>query len=427
MSIFSDFIENIMEVFMDDFTVYGKDFESCLKILTAVLHICSEQNLILNWEKYHFLVTEGIVLGHMVSARGIEVDKAKVDVIARLPPPTNIKEIQSFLGHAGFYRRFISGFSHIAKPLTNLLNHDVKFEFDAACEQAFNQLKAALISAPIVQPPDWTLPFELMCDASDFAVGAVLGQKKDKALHVIYYASKTLDEAQINYTTTEKELLAVVFAFDKFRPYLVGNKCIVFTDHVAIRFMISKKEAKQRLIRWILLLQEFDIEIRDKRGSENRVADHLSRISNPESLGIKDELPGEPFMEISSSTPWYADVVNYLVCKIIPPNMSHHQKKKFLHDAKDYYWDEPFLYKHCADGIVRRCIPSEETKDIMFQCHSGMYGGHAGIMKTQTKILQAGFYWPTLFKDVNEYIRQCDPCQRAGKFREEKKCHSRAF
>jgi hypothetical protein len=160
--------------------------------------------LILNWEKCHFLVSEGIVLGHLVSARGIEVDKAKVDVNAKLPPPENVKGIQSFLGHAGFYRRFIRNFSHIAKPLTNLLNQDVKFVFDEACMQAFNLLKEALVTAPVVQPPDWTLPFELICDASDYVVGAVLGQRKDKAVHVIHYASKTLDDAQINYTTTEK-------------------------------------------------------------------------------------------------------------------------------------------------------------------------------------------------------------------------------
>ena len=124
------------------------------------------------------MVTEGIVLGHLVSARGIEVDKAKVDVIAKLPPPENVKGIQSFLGHAGFYIRFIKKFSQIAKPLTHLLNHDVQFVFDEACMSAFNKLKEALITAPIVQSPDWTLPFELMCDASDFVVGAVLGQRR---------------------------------------------------------------------------------------------------------------------------------------------------------------------------------------------------------------------------------------------------------
>ena len=248
---------------MDDFTVYGGSFQECLKNLETVLQRCSENNLVLNWEKCHFLVREGIVLGHLVFERGIEVDKAKVNVIAKLPHPVNVKGIQSFLGHAGFYRRFIKDFSKIAKPLTHLLNNDVPFIFYESCIKAFEKLKEALISAPVVQPPDWKLPFELMCDASDFAVGAVLGQKKGTALHVIYYARKTLDDAQSNYTTTEKELLAVVYAFDKFRPYLVGNKCIVYTDHAAIRHLMNKKDTKPRLIRWILLLQEFDVQIKD--------------------------------------------------------------------------------------------------------------------------------------------------------------------
>ena len=359
-------------------------------------------------------------MGHLVSERGIEVDQAKVEVISKLPPPVNVKGVRSFLGHAGFYRRFINDFSKIAKPLTNLLNNDVKFNFDAECEKSFNLLKEALVTAPVVQPPDWELPFEIMCDASDFAVGAVLGQRKGKDLHVIYYASKTLDDAQANYTTTEKELLAVVYAFDKFRQYLVGSHCVVYTDHAAIRYLLSKKEAKPRLIRWILLLQEFDVEIKDKKGAENVVADHLSTLQNNavDSLPINDVSPGSNLMQVTSIqnyTPWYADIVNYLVCNKVPIDFGYQKKKKFLSDMKHFFWDEPYLFKHCADGIVRRCLPEGEAKSVIYHCHSSPYGGHASTRKTQAKILQAGFYWPTLFKDVHSYIEACDPCQRTGK------------
>ena len=197
-------------------------------------------------------------------------------MIEKLAIPTSVKGVRSFLGHAGFYRRFINDFSKIAKPLTNLLIKDSDFVFTDDCIKSFCSLKEALISAPILQPPDWSLPFEIMCDASDYAVGAVLGQRKDNKPCAIYYASKVLDPAQMNYTTTEKELLAVVFALDKFRSYLVGSKIIVYTDHAALRYLLSKQDAKPRLIRWILLLQEFDVEIRDKKGVENTMADHLS-------------------------------------------------------------------------------------------------------------------------------------------------------
>ena len=158
---------------------------------------------------------------------------------------------------------------------------------------AFNTLKEALTSTPIIVPPNWSIPFEIMCDASDYAVGAVLGQRMDKLPHAIYYASRTLNDAQLNYSTTEKELLAVVFALEKFRQYLVGAKVIVYTDHVAIRYLMQKKDAKPRLIRWILLLQEFDLEIKDKKGKENVVADHLSHLIH----GSNDEEDMLPLKE----------------------------------------------------------------------------------------------------------------------------------
>ncbi|GJV66381.1 reverse transcriptase domain-containing protein [Tanacetum coccineum] len=170
---------------------------------------------------------EGIVLGHKISKSGIEVDHAKVDVIAKLPHPTTVKGVRSFLGHAGFYRRFIQDFSKIARPMTHLLEKETPFVFSKDCIDAFQTLKKKLTEAPILVVPDWNLPFELMCDASDFAIGAVLGQRRSKHFQPIHYASKTMTEAQIHYTTTEKEMLAVVYAFEKFRPYLVLSNCIV--------------------------------------------------------------------------------------------------------------------------------------------------------------------------------------------------------
>ncbi|CAN6562542.1 unnamed protein product [Malus baccata var. baccata] len=198
--------------------------------------------------------------------------------------------------------RFIKDFSKIAQPLCRLLQKEVAFEFTKECTASFNQLKELLTTTPIIVPPDWSLPFELMCDASDYALGAVLGQRKDKRPHVIYYASRTLNDAQLNYSTTEKELLDVVFALDKFRSYLIGTNVIVFTDHAALKYLLTKKEAKPRLIRWILLLQEFDIEIRDKKGSENVVADHLSRmVHNEESLPILETFSDEQLLSIKVS------------------------------------------------------------------------------------------------------------------------------
>jgi hypothetical protein len=266
MVVFLEFIEEIVEVFMDDFSVYGKTFMDCLANLDKVLTRCAEVDLVLNWEKCYFMVKQGIVLGHVIFERGIEVDKVKVETVEQLPPPTDVKSLRSFLGHAGFYRKFIKDFSKITKPLTHRLQKDVAFDFDEKCLAAFRTLKSALVSAPIIQPPDWSQPFEIICDASDYAVGAVLGQRKEGRVHDVYYASKTINVAQLNYATTEKEMLAVVFAFEKFRSYIINLKVIVYTDHAAIKYLLAKKDAKPRLIHWILLLQEFDVEIRDKKG-----------------------------------------------------------------------------------------------------------------------------------------------------------------
>ncbi|RDX79546.1 Retrovirus-related Pol polyprotein, partial [Mucuna pruriens] len=248
------------------------------------------------------MVAKRIVLGHLVSNRGIEVDKSKIDIITSLPSHTSVREVRSFLGHVGFYRRFIKNFSKIALALSKVLQKDVEFKFDQPCIEAFQKLKNRLISAPILQAPNWDLPFELMCDASNSAFGVVLGQRAGvgKPVH-------------LNYTTTKKELLEIVFALDKFRSYLLGSKIVVFSNHVALRFLLKKPDAKPRIIWWMLLLQEFNIDIRDKKGVENSIANHLSRIEREDNLmSIRDEFPDEKLLHITTPIPWFVDICNFV-------------------------------------------------------------------------------------------------------------------
>ncbi|KAL9400967.1 hypothetical protein Peur_004816 [Populus x canadensis] len=292
MSIFSDYVERIIEVFMDDFTVYGDSFDKCLENLSLILKRCIETNLVLNYEKCYFMVEQGIVLGHVVSSRGLEVDKAKIDVISSLPYPSCVREIRSFLDHAGFYRRFIKDFSKITAPLCKLLAKEVDFVFDQACKDAHDELKRRVTSAPIIQPPNWDEPFEIMCDASDYAVGAVLGQRIGKNLHVIAYASRMLDE--------------------------------------------------------------------------------------------------------------------------FPPGLSTSQKDKLRADAKYYFWDTPYLWKFCVDQVVRRCVPQDEFHSILTFCHSHSCGGHFGAKRTAHKVLESGFYWPSIFKDAYHFCKSCEKCQKTG-------------
>nr|GFA21557.1 transposon Ty3-I Gag-Pol polyprotein [Tanacetum cinerariifolium] len=256
-------IEKTMEVFMDDFSVFGNSFQTCLSHLDTMLKRCEDTNLHLNWEKSHFMVKEDIVLGYKISKEGIEVDKDKVDVITKLTHPTTVKGIQSFLGHAGFYR----------------------------------------------------------------SPGAMLR----KHFRPIHYASKTMTEAESNYTTKEKEMLAVVYAFEKFWSYLIMNKSIVYTNHSDLKYLFAKKDSKVRLLCWVLLLQEFTFKVIDTKGAKNPVADHLSRLENPyqnvlDPKEINESFPLETLNLVStrdnSSTPWFADFVNYHAGNFIVKGMS---------------------------------------------------------------------------------------------------------
>nr|GEW15322.1 reverse transcriptase domain-containing protein [Tanacetum cinerariifolium] len=299
-------------------------------------------------EKSHFTVKEGIVLGHKISKNEIEVDKAKVDVITKLTHPTTVK----------------------ARPMTRLLEKDTPFFFSKKSIKAFQTLKRKLTEAPILVSPDWDLPFELMCDASDFAIGAVLGQRKTKHFQPIHYASKTMTDAQAHYTMTEKELLVVVYAFEKFWPYLVLSKSIVYTDHSALKYLFNKQDAKPRLLCWVLLLQKFNFTIRDKKGAEKLAADHLSRLENHHQSVLDKKKINETFLletlnmvsfRGDSSTSWFADFANYHAENFVVKGVSSQQKNKFFKDVKHYFWDDPFLFKICADQVIRRVTPRLAT------------------------------------------------------------------
>ncbi|GKB51551.1 reverse transcriptase domain-containing protein [Tanacetum coccineum] len=323
MAIFHDMIEKTMEVFMDDFSVFGDSFDSCLSNLEKMLKRCEDTNLVLNWEKCHFMCREGIVLGHKISKSGIEVDRAKVDVIAKLPHPTTVKGVRSFLGHAGFYRCFIQDFSKIARPMTHLLEKETPFVFSKDCIDAFQTLKKKLIEAPILVVPDWNLPFELMCDASDFAI-------------------------------------------------------------------------------------EFDITVRDKKGSENLAADHLSRLENPhmdvlENKDINEHFPLETLGVISSeSTPWFAHYANFHAGNFIIKGMTTQQKKKFFKDVKHYFWDDPYLFRISMDQIIRWCVHGQEAIDILRACHEGPTGGHHSANLIARKGID--FMGPFSSSHGNKYI-----------------------
>nr|GEW17475.1 reverse transcriptase domain-containing protein [Tanacetum cinerariifolium] len=233
-----------------------------------------------------------------------------------------------------------------------------------------------------------------------------------------------MTDAQAHYTITEKELLDVVYAFEKFWPYLLLSKTIVYTDHLALKYLLAKQDAKPRLLWWIILLQEFDVIIRDKKGAENLAADHLSRLENPhegdlEKKKINETFPFETLGMIdfhgNSSTLWFADIANYHARNFVVKRMSSQQKKKFFKDVKHYFWDDPYLFKICADQVIRRCVHGQEAVDILTACHNRPIVGHHGANYTANKVFDSGFYWPTIYQDAHDMVKSCDSCQRQGK------------
>ncbi|GJS08750.1 reverse transcriptase domain-containing protein [Tanacetum coccineum] len=310
-------------------------------------------------------------------------DKSSIDE----PPEVELKDLPPHLEYA-----FLEGDDKlpviIAKDLSVeekatlikvLKSHKRAIAWKLSDIKAFETLKKKLTEAPILIAPDWDLPFELMCNASDFAIGAVLGQRHEKHFRPIHYASKTMSEAESHYTTTEKEMLAVVYAFEKFQSYLILNKSIVYTDHSALKYLFTKKDSKARLLRWVLLLQEFKFKVIDTKGDENLAADHLSRLENPyenvlEPKEINEMFPLETLNMLTfrgdSSTPLFADFANYHAGNFIVKGMSSQQKNKFFKDVKHYFWDDPYLFKICADQVIRRCVAGQEAIDILIACHS---------------------------------------------------------
>ncbi|XP_069144451.1 uncharacterized protein [Solanum lycopersicum] len=294
-------------------------------------------------------------------------------------------------------------------------------DLDEQQVQSLVKLKEKLVSAPIIISPDWNSRFEVMCDSIGVVLGVVLGYRKNKILQPIYYASKALNKAQKNYTVTERELLAVIFAFEKFRSYLLGSRVIAHTDHSTLRYLMAKNYAKPRLIRWVLLLQEFDFEVPDKKGTENQVADNLSRLEDEamrelgDKTDIDDTFPDVHVLAASQDLiPWFADFANYLASDIVPSDLSFHQRKKFMYDVKKFFCDEPYFFRSCADGLIRRCMPECEMLNVLEACHSSPVGEHHSGIRTAHKILQCGYYCPTINQYAHGFVKACYKCQRDG-------------
>jgi len=354
LAIFANLVHDCIEVYMDDFLVYGNSFEHELKNLENVLKRCIEVNLSLSNEKCFMMLNEWIVLGHYISSQGIKVNPSKIQIIVNLLIPTSQKEVRSFLGYASYYRRSIEYFSKIASPLFKLLAKDTPFNWNDNCQQAFEILKGKLSTTPVLKGLNWNLPFHIFTDASDTSVGASLGQKEESCHYAIYFISNYLTPAELNYIVTEKEMLAIIHVVNKFRHYITGYEVFVHTDHSTIKHLMNKPVTSGRVTRWLLLLQEFNITILDRPGKENQVVDFLSRLQNQgEVVPVEDSFLDENLFAISIVNPWYADLANYLSTGRTPPYFTPKEEKRLVKQSARYSWVNGDLFYIGYDMIIR--------------------------------------------------------------------------
>jgi hypothetical protein len=268
-----------------------------------------------------------------------------------------------------------------------------------------------LSDTPILRGPNWNLPFHISVDAYDSSLGVVLGQKEGQQHYAIYFINKNLTPAKLNYTVTEKEFLAVNYAINKFCHYITGYEVFVHTNHSSIQYIMNKPITNGRITRWLLLLQEFNVIVIDRPGKENQVADFISRLNTKgENVLVFDEFLDEHLFSISTHTPWFADISNYLATGKLRQHLSSKKKQRIIQLSSMYSWMGGDLYKTRPDLIIQRCVIEDDMHDILKDSHDGPCGGHFSDKRTIYKILHSGYCWSTLFRDPKKYVRSYDSC-----------------
>jgi hypothetical protein len=392
------------------------DFQQALDNLEKVFIRCRETNISLSHEKSRMMLIEGIVLGHHISGTRIRVDPTTIDIISQIRIPSSQKEVRSFLGHVGYYRRFIQNSTNLVAPLFKLLSKEVEFHWDEQCQISFEILRKKLSSAHVLRGPNWSLPFHICTNSSDTSLGVVLGQRENQLPYAISFVNKNLSPTEVNYIVTEKEFLLVVHAINKFRHYITGYGIFVHTDNSTIRFLMNKPVTNARFTRWLLLLQEFNITIIDRPRKYNLVVDFLSRLIHiSDGAPVDDNFPDESLFSISTYIPCYAYVVNHLITRKLPRNLSPQEKQRIIHLSANYMWHDDCLYHTGPNLVIRICVRKDEMYDIFKAYHDGRCRCNFYDKRKLYKILQSGYYWPTIFRDAKKYVASCDDCQRMGK------------
>ncbi|CAI7788692.1 unnamed protein product [Closterium sp. NIES-53] len=391
-------LDECVVVYLDDILIYSRDMEQHIEHLRRVFEILRREKFYVKLSKSEFALKKVQFLGHMVSAQGVHVDPKKIKAVRTWKTPENVKELQQFLGFANYYNRFVPQFAKIATPLTNLLKKNTPFKWEDVHQQAMEQLKTALTSAPVLILPDPEKDYVIEADASDQAVGAVLMQDQGKGLQPIAYLSKKLHGAQLNYPIHDKEALAIITAFKTWRCYLEGRKTMVYTNHCSLKYLKTQPTLSRRQVRWIDFLEtHFDYDIVYKPGHKNK-ADALSRPGHIAATQIEGMNPLLKGLFTHGYT--------------IDPEIPLAEKKKLLQ------WDHDVALRKGSTKIwVPKYSPLRQL--LLEEFHDVLYAGHFGSNKTLAGIAKV-YYWPHMANDVQKFVTSCDTCQQMKSSKQKK-------
>ncbi|WVZ70258.1 hypothetical protein U9M48_018935 [Paspalum notatum var. saurae] len=416
-SVFMNELDKFVVVFIDDILVYSKNEKEHEEHLRIVLSRLREHKLYAKFSKCAFWLKEVAFLGHILSAKGVAVDPSKVEDVLNWKQPQTMTEIRSFLGLAGYYRRFIKDFSKIAKPMTALTQKNAKFAWSPKCEEAFGTLKKLLTSAPVLAQPDITKPFDVYCDASGSGLGCVLMQEG----RVIAYASCQLRKHEVNYPTHDLELLAVVYALKKWRHYLLGNTCHIYTDHKSLKYIFTQPELNMRQRRWLELIKDYDLEVHYHPGKANVVADALSRKAHCNFIEARPTVRVLccEIGDIEIPTALEAELYNLVLEPTIKDQIIAAQKQdKGMSHIRDEIDDKKkACFKLDEEGVLwfknRLVVPKdmELRKKILDEAHTSMFTLHPGSNKMYQDLKQK-FWWTRMKWEIAKYVSECDVCQR---------------
>ena len=422
-------------VYIDDVIIFSSSFAEHLSRLQLVFDRFRAANLKLKPSKCYFARDSVNYLGFVVSSKGIAPDTYKLDAVRSFPTPKTVKEVRSFLGLCNYYRRFVKDFANIASPLNHLTRKNVRFSWSSDCEIAFAELKSRLCSPPILAYPNFDLPFHLYTDASQYALGFILGQVVDGKEVVLAYGGRELSDAEKKYSTTEREALAVVDGIKRYQPYLTGQSFFVHTDHGSLSWLMKVKDPTGRLARWALQLQQYDFQIIHRSGSSNGNADALSRrpystpvnsLSSEHLVSVADISvplavidhpcpPPETLYKLQREDSNLIDIINYLESNELPSNDK--QARSLLLSIDSFFLNERGILCHLWSPGKRRVqqlcvqvvIPASLRHEVLVACHDHCTASHLGITKTYDKI-RARYYWPNMFKDIEHWCNSCVDC-----------------